>query len=128
MENIELTLQKDEKALINNILLENCMSMVDLLAEQKTEKNIENVLQVMQTTIACQHKFFLSCLEESLEVPEAMAYFVKPILEGALENLKEVKKKFIRQGDQRGFSVSSTCEVLSSLIMKFPNPSLIIKP
>jgi hypothetical protein len=126
MKTIEIKLEKDEKRLVNNVLLENCMSLTDLLREQKTQKGAESIVQIIQASMGCQQSFFAACLEEKLEIPEAMGQFIKPILEGAHESLAGIKEKLIKSGDRDGFVVASTVEILANIINKFPNPSVII--
>lgn len=125
MKMIKLKLQDDEKALINSILLENCMGMTDVLREQNTDEGREQVMQVIQIAISTNHVFFKACLEKECEIPQSMAEFMKPILEGSFENLNTLKTKLIKDGHPNGFQIASTVEILGNIIKKIPNPSLI---
>jgi hypothetical protein len=128
MKKIKLTLGKDEKGIVNNVLLENCMRMTDVLRGQTSKEGHEQVMQILQVTVSIQQNFFSACLEDEVEMPEQMVHFIKPILEGSLENLKGVKENLIKSGDPNGFAAANFYEILNNIVNKFPNPSVIIAP
>ncbi len=126
--NIKIKLEKDEQCLINNVVLENCMGLTDILRDQKEEKGAREVMKVISATMVAQQVFFASCLNGNDEYPESVMTMIKPILQGALDNLNEMKGKLIKAGDPNGFQVASTAQLLNNVILKIPNKSLIITP
>lgn len=126
---IKLKLEKDEKSVVNGILLENCMMMMGSAGHQKNEKSREQIENFVRVSASAQRVFFDACLVgEEIEIAEGLAEFIKSILEGSHKHLSEVKEKFIRTGHPDGFTIASTVEILGNIINKIPNPSVIIKP
>lgn len=128
MNNITVKLEKDEQCLINNVVLENCMGLTDILRDQKEEKGAREVMQVIRGTMIAQEVFFASCVNGNDEYPESVMTMIRPILQGAADNLNDMKQKLIKSGDPNGFQVASTAEILGNIIKKIPNKSLIITP
>ena len=85
-------------------------------------------MAIIQASTSCQSMFFAACQEEKLELPEDLTTFLKRVLEGGYEHMQQLKEHLVKQGDPAGFSIVSAAEVLHNIILKIPNPSLIIMP
>jgi hypothetical protein len=128
---IKLKLEKDEKSIVNGILLENCMmTMGSAAVHQKNSETRKQIEGFVRASAAAQRVFFDSCMEgeKEIELPEDLAEFIKSILEGSHKHLSEVKESLIKSGHPDGFTIASTVEILGNIINKIPNQSIIVKP
>lgn len=128
MKTIKLELENDEKCLINNILVEHCMGMGDVLRIQTTREAAEQVLKTIEASLLVQQVFFAFSVSGNNEISDSITNFLKPLLEQACDQLEGIKEELVKKGDPNGLQVVSTVEILRNIILKIPNQSLILVP
>ena len=118
-----------ELALLNNVILDHCLSLVELVNEQKTEENYKKAMTIMQASIAAQHLLFSNAVKGEKSFPEPIYLVFRSLVEHAIETLIEIKERLVTAGGvdigQIG-QISENTETLKSILSKIPEESKII--
>jgi len=124
MKTKKLELSNEEAKLLNNILVEHCMSVVELLNTCKTKQDHDNTLKIIQSSVFSQQTLFAQVVSREYEFGEGFLDFLNAIIEAAIEYLKEIKEK--TNDILQNVTLSTNIDLLEGIIKKIPEKSLII--
>lgn len=123
---VEFKLTPAESFLLNNILVEHCMSMVEVVNSQPTKEAAAKAMGMLKVSVTTQQFLFSNVANGTHDMPEPMVQFYRPLVESALEALTEVKSAALSSGDLSAFQMSETEDLLKSILGKIPSESRII--
>lgn len=123
---VEFDLAPHEAFLLNNILVEHCMSMVEVVNSQPTEEAAAKAMEMLRVSAMAQQCLFSNTAKRETTYPEPIILFYRPIVEAAFEAFKEVKDQALASGDLSALKMGETEDLLASILKKIPEPSRII--
>lgn len=116
-----------ELTILNNILVEHCMSMVELVNSQEAgSANLGRALNMMKASVSTQQFIFNNAVSGLSLYPQTMLNFIKALVSTAIEGIAELKEMAFRNGMDEAVKLSETHDLMKSIIEKIPEPSRII--
>jgi len=118
MEVIKLELTDEESYTINNILVDNCMAMVELFNIESGKEGEEQARTLLEMSVAVQQTLFIKVMQKKDEFPKTLALFLRSLLESSVERMQSIKEQMVKEGHESAFTVAANQEVVKLAIAK----------
>jgi len=117
-EEIALVLTDQESHALNAVLVENCMSMVELFSIQKEPEGQKQAQLLVEMSLASQQSLFTKVLRQKDTYPKTLALFTRSVVESSVERMEGLKEQMVKEGDKKGFELGERQTTLKSVIKK----------
>ena len=77
----QLVLTVDEAKLMNNVLVENCMNMVEVMNSASSPEDAQNSVKLVQSSVLAQQTLFAQTVGGTYEFGEGLLDYLKSITE-----------------------------------------------
>lgn len=116
----------DELQILNDVMLDRCMTMVDVVNRQKEGAGLQKLMQFAKVSVGTQQRIFKNAATGSNEWPENMLQFIKGVVEESLKGVTELKELAFRNGLEDAVTLSTVHFCMTGILAKIPEPSRII--
>ena len=118
MEKVKLELTEEESYTLNNILVDNCMAMVELFNVESGKPGEEQARTLLEMSVAVQQTLFIKTMQRKEEFPKTLALFLRTLLEGSVERMQSIKERMVKEGHDQAFAVAANQEIVKLVIAK----------
>lgn len=127
MKTIDLALTPEEAYALNNILVENCMSMVEVVNAQPNAEQAAKAMQLLRISQTGQQYLFDNIQKGATDFSENVCQFYRHVVAAARAAMDEAKKGATEKGQlDNVFQIGTLIERLDSILKKIPEESRII--